>query len=193
MESLVRTFLANYVVPSPEMVTDVAQRLRRVAMPRETRLLTAGEVCRHLYLVEKGFARGFYHDAADRERTSWFWSEQDVLVSYESFLQQTPTEENIELLEDAVLYRLGFDDLQELYDRHPALNRVGRLLAEEAFFRAGNLARILRLGNTRENYLALVEAYPQLLQRAYLKDIAGYLGVSQETISRVRAAVANAR
>ncbi|OAV42597.1 Crp/Fnr family transcriptional regulator [Lewinella sp. 4G2] len=186
MESPFLNALSGFEDLPAEAITEVLSCIRRMELEKGAVLLRAGDTCRYLYFVEKGFARGYYHDAEGKESTSWFWSEGEILVSLESFLRQTPTRENVELLEPAVLYRLSYANLQHLYDKYPDFNRLGRILMEEAFLAAGMINEILRKGSALEKYETLVARHPQLLQRSYLKYIASFLGITQETLSRIR-------
>lgn len=186
MKHPLSTVLANYGNLSDAALEDMLSRVTRLELAAGAFIHRGGQTCRSIYLVEKGFARGFYYDKSGKELTSWFWSEGDILTSLESFLQQNPSRENIELIEPAVLYRLRHQDLQSLYDTHPEFNRIGRIFIEEAFIRAGVLNEVMRMGSAKEKYEALIGHFPQLLDRSHLKYIASFLGISPETLSRIR-------
>jgi CRP/FNR family transcriptional regulator, anaerobic regulatory protein len=151
-------------------------------------LLEQGNICRYLYILEEGFARGYYFREG-KYVTSWFAFANDVVASMYSFVTQKPSHENIEILEDSTLYGISYEDLQFLYKKYPELNLIGRLLTEKYYIRLEERILSLQSQSAKERYQKLIEFKPQILQHASLGHIASYLGVSQETLSRIRAKI----
>ena len=111
----------------------------------------------------------------------------DFIISVHSFFQQTPSYECIELLEEASLISISFQDLQAMYHRHVEFNVVGRVLTEKYYGLSEERLIHLRMQTARERYASLLAAHPAVFQRASLKQIASYLGIPPETLSRLRA------
>ena len=103
-----------------------------------------------------------------------------------AFIAQKPGYEGIELLESCVLYSISYAQLQTLYRKYPALNLAGRLLTERYYLELEERTRSLQFQTATERYALLLAQQPGLLQRASLGHIASYLGISQETLSRIR-------
>lgn len=170
---------------SAELRAALASRLRREELPRGTHLLQPGQVAHRLYFVERGVVRGFYLKDG-REVSSWFMKEQDFIISIVSFFTQTPSLEYVELLEDATLWSLSYSQLQHLYQQFPAFNYVGRVLTENYYVLSERRTLNLRLQSAPARYEQLLADFPAIFQRVPLKHIASHLGLTPETLSRLR-------
>lgn len=179
------SLVSSIQIPSPQLVEVLVPCLKKECLPKKTLLLKVGDVCSRMYFVEKGFIRAFY-SKGNREITSWFMQENEMIIAVSSFYNQKPSTENVELLEDAVLISISFADLQSLYERFPEFNLVGRVLTEKYYCLSEERLANMRMQTTREKYETLLLTYPEIFNRAPLKYIASYLGMKPETISRLR-------
>jgi CRP/FNR family transcriptional regulator, anaerobic regulatory protein len=155
-------------------------------LPKGNLILEQGKTCSHLYFLESGFARSFYIQNG-KDVTSWFAFENDIFASVYSFTSQKPSFENIEILEDSVLYCVSYDKLQQLYLKYPEFNLIGRLLLERYYIELEERTFSFQMQSAKERYQEILNNQPELLKRASLGHIASYLGISQETLSRIRA------
>jgi CRP-like cAMP-binding protein len=153
--------------------------------PKNHLLLKEGETSNYACFVLKGFARAYYV-IDGKAITSRFMTEDFMITSWISFYTRKPGYEYIELLEDSVLGCMHYNDVQALYKDLPGFNMVGRKLIEYYFFLAEQRTQMLRKHTAEEKYHFFLQHYPDLLQRVSLKYIATYLGMSEETLSRVR-------
>ncbi len=178
--------LLNYFHPlSDSVLLELQGMVSKETFAKGTVLLRPGEVCEHLYFMEKGFAKGSYL-VNNVEITSWFWQENDLVTSLESFLRQAPSVEYIKTNEECTMWVLTYGHLQQLYKEHLEFNIVGRKIIEDYFLRAGAIATDLRKLTAKEKYDKLFKEHPEIFQRTSLESIASYLGISQETLSRIR-------
>jgi len=92
----------------------------------------------------------------------------------------------LQFLEDSESYVLSAEDLQDLYSRYPELNQIGRLIAEEMCIILEERINSLHTESAIERYQSLVKKQPNLLNRITLGHIASYLGITAETLSRIR-------
>lgn len=185
MEHLLAMIQRLHPVSEP-LEAALRQTLRRQAFPRRHWLLQPGQVSDRIYFIEQGVARGYYLKE-DREVTSWFMKESDFIISIVSFYTRQPAQEYIELLEDSVLWSITADQLQHLYDAFPEFNQTGRLLTERYYMLSELRAQNLRMQSARERYAHLLADFPAIFRRVPLKYIASHLGLSPETVSRLRA------
>ncbi len=168
------------------LIQYLTDKTKTVHILKNEFLLKEAAICRNLYFVGEGFLRAFYWKD-DKEVTSWFMGKNDVIISVNSFFTQRPSSENIQALEDCSLLSLSYEDLQYAYQIFPEMNVAGRVLTEIYYIRSEERAIALRQNTARERYEILINTYPEILQKASLGQIATHLGISQETLSRVRA------
>ena len=153
---------------------------------RKSILLKAGQVAQRIYFIRKGFVRAFYYRES-KQLTSWFMGEGEIIVSVFSFFSRKPSFESIEVLEDSVVQSINWDQLQSLYREYPEFNLTGRLITEQYYIRSEERTINLQTLSAKKRYEKLLLDYPGILQRASLGQIASFLSISQETLSRIRA------
>lgn len=149
-------------------------------------LLKAGHVCQHAYFIEQGLLRCYYLKG-DHEVCSWFMKEGDFIISTESFFLQKSSHEYIQALEDSVLYYMHYKDLQTIYKQHPEFNFIGRVLTEKYYMLSEQRSYSLRMQRSQERYDYLLEHQPELLLRVPAKYLSSYLGITEVTMSKVKA------
>lgn len=165
----------------------LANHFKVVNYKKGTILIHAEKVEPYFYILEIGIARA-YSDGKNQQITFWFGQAGDVLLSYNSYINNKPGYENIELLEDSVLYQIHLRDLFELYNEHLALANWGRKIAERELIATEKRLIDRSFKDATERYRDFIVQSPDLIKRVALKHIASYLGVTQVTLSRIRAA-----
>jgi CRP-like cAMP-binding protein len=148
-------------------------------------ILKEGQVCNRACLVTEGLARSYYLNEG-KDITSRFMDEGFIITSWISYYKQQPGNEFIEAVEDTTLVCVAYDEIQKLYTNFPEFNIIGRRQVEYAFYMSEERTQLLRKHTAIEKYQYIVDNYPTLLQRVSLKHMATYLGMSEETFSRVR-------
>ncbi len=143
------------------------------------------KVCQELHLVQSGALRAFYH-LDGKEVTAHFALEAGAVTAPDSFIFGKVSKYNIQALEDSTIQSVNRNDLEQYLDDHPHLERLARKFTE-AFY-IGLLERIdsLVFLSAKERYADLIQHHPSIIQRISLGHIASYLGITQETLSRVR-------
>lgn len=144
-------------------------------------------VCKDLGIVVKGIFRIYYCDpATGEEKNMFFFSEGQFIVSFRSFLAQYPCVYFIEALEDTEVLFISYDDLQHLYHNHKSWERFGRVLAEHFFHQSQGRAEELLLFSHEKRYVNLLRQHPNIVQRVASFHIASYLGVKNQSLSRIK-------
>lgn len=148
-------------------------------------LVKAGSMCTGVYLIRKGILRSFIKEG-QKEITTWISGEHELATCITCYGLQQPARENIQALEDCELVVLSTADLQYLYEHFPESNIVGRKILEKYYRDAEERAFIARLMEATTKYKHFIATKSDLLNRVPLKFIASYLGMTLETLSRIR-------
>ena len=168
----------------------IKEKIKLVQIHKGTLLVTTGEHCDHLYFVSKGVLRG-YVKQENKDITTWITAENELVTSISSYYQQIPSIENIEALEDCILVSIHRNDMQYLYDHFPEVNIMVRILLEKYYQDAEERAYICRLTDATAKYHRFINTKSQLLNRIPLKFVASFLGMTLETLSRIRSRLSN--
>ena len=161
-----------------EHVTTCSTRKRKL-------ILKEGVVCNNIYFLVKGAVRGFIREG-QKDITTWIVIENELVTSIFSLDNPAPSIENIQALENCELLALSFESLNELYDRFPEFNLIARKLLQRYYADAERRAFIARLTKAENKYRHFLLLHQPLANRIPLKYIASYLGMTLETLSRVR-------
>jgi CRP-like cAMP-binding protein len=176
----------KYIYPvSADAITYINENTFSKRVERNTYLLKAGEICEYLYFIRKGVVRGFIKDGP-KEITTWITAENEIVSSIRGFDTQKPATEYIQAIEDCELVGAHYNTLQYLYDHHMEMNIVGRKLLEQYYCDAEERAFICRIPNASKRYRHFLETKGDLANRIPLKYVASYLGITIETLSRIR-------
>ncbi len=171
---------------SAEAFAKLEQLAVEVSLPKGHMLFKEGKVERDVYFIRKGIARAWCM-RNDKEVTFWLGAEGSVVLSYNSYIANKPGYESVSLLEDSLLYKISHDALQELYSNDLEIANWGRKLAEQELVKTEECLIGQQFQNATERYKDMLQNTPELLQRVQLGYIASYLGITQASLSRIRA------
>lgn len=144
-------------------------------------------VCNDLGLVVKGIFRIYYHDPkTEDDKNLFFFSENQFVVSFRSFISQSPCWYFIEAMEDSEIVFISYRDLNALYETNPGWAKFGRLLAELFFAYAQSRTEEFMFFSHEERYLRLLEEHPNIVDRIPAYHIASFLGITNPSLSRIR-------
>lgn len=161
------------------------QQFEEITVSKNKYLITEGTVCRHLYFLERGALRGYY-TLDGKEVTHWFAFEHDFVTSFHSFITGGAAVENIQLLEGSILWSISKEKFTSLLNQHPEMERVLRIAYEKYYIRLEERFVNAQFKTATERYQGLLLQTPHLIERVSLGHIASYLGISAETLSRIR-------
>ena len=144
-----------------------------------------GEFCNKIGFIESGSARSFTN-LNEKQITNWFIFNNMPLTSYYSFVSKLPSKENIQFLEDSTLTIINHSELYSLYNEFHGIERFGRQISESYYIWQEDRTLALQSLSARERYEKLLAEESHLLQKVSLGHIASYLGITQESLSRIR-------
>ncbi len=149
-----------------------------------------GKICRKIAYINEGLFR-IYYIKDGIEINTCFCKENSITSSFESFVNNIPSKEFIQAIENSTLVTISNDSLSKLYELSPKWQAVSRLLTEKECLRLSNRATSLSFETAKEKYQYLLTYQPEIIQRVSIQDIASYIGVSRETLSRIRSKIAS--
>lgn len=148
-------------------------------------LVKEGSVCNFLYFIESGLTRTYYFKDG-KYITDWISIEGTFACSIVSFISRKPDRRGIEALEQSVLWGLSYYELEQLCRKHHDIEHFVRLLVSSGLIQMQQRFDDLHFATAAERYKRLLDENPALVQRVPLHILASYLGMTQETLSRVR-------
>jgi len=148
--------------------------------------LEEGQRCDYFYYIIKGFVRLYYFDLNGNEVTHWFSSDNMMVTSPFSFFKK---EENIlyfEALEDTEMILVTYDQLDKISSQVKSAGASIRDMYADFAMLLSRRVMSIHTQTAEERYLKLMEEYPFLFQKAKLTHIASYLGITPQSLSRIR-------
>ena len=178
--------LFSIITISKALETELIRISKQITLAKGEQIITIGERCNSIYFIKCGLMRGFYFDE-EKEITNWFAQENEFATCFYSFIANKPSLENIQAIENCELIEISNSSLQNLYSVFPETERIGRILTENYYIKLEERILNLQFKTAKERYEKFSITKSNLLQRASLGQIASYLGITQETLSRIRA------
>lgn len=181
--------ILDNIYPLPDTSKRVLKdSIKEMSRPKGHLLLRAGKVERSVYFVKKGIAR-LYTNSSGNEITFLFCKEGDTIVSMKSYVLNGKGYENAELLETSELYELKTEQLHKLLNKDIHIANWARKFAEKELIKTEERFISRQFRTAKERYREILRDNPDLILRVQLSHIASYLGITQVTLSRIRAEV----
>ena len=181
----IKDYFDSLVKLNDEEWKDFSAYFERVEVQKLELILKEGQICDYIAFIESGIFR-FYHLKEGNEKVTAFWFEGDFLSNYRSFISAQPSEHYIEAMDNGIIWRLKREDLNPLYNKHHTIERLGRRIAEQLYLMVSHRLDNFLFNTPEERYLSLLQKGSRLIQEIPQYMLASYLGVSPESISRIR-------
>ncbi|HAA11462.1 MAG TPA: Crp/Fnr family transcriptional regulator [Cytophagales bacterium] len=185
MHSLVQYLRQSLPSLSEEAESIVVSTFRKQTKKKGDRLVVQGEVCKYLYFLTRGISRSYsLREAADI--TTWFSFANDFITSFTSFFPREPSYEHIEMLTDGDVFQISYDQLLEIRSNSLEIERVINHFSLLYTIQLEKRLFLIQTYNAAEKYEQILEREPHLIQKIPSKYLASYLGITRETLSRIR-------
>jgi CRP-like cAMP-binding protein len=159
---------------------------KEIKFSKGTNIQEIGHTCNTIYFVKKGVVRIYYFkDAIDI--TESFEFENAFVARAESLFTGKPSRKAIQTLEDTTLIAINSNMLFKLFDSYSDLERLFRKIIENSYVNTVNRIESLQFNTAEERYKSILKDTPNVLKRIPLKYISSYLGITQVSLSRIRA------
>ncbi|MDP1800994.1 MAG: Crp/Fnr family transcriptional regulator [Bacteroidota bacterium] len=182
----------NQVLPiAPQKVEELASHFQAMHLKKNEYFTKAGTICNNYLFLENGFIRAFTFDLDGNEVTTEFYSNNQIVFEVGSFFQKIPSNENFQALEDCNGWYINYDQLQTLFHSAPEFREFGRMVLVKGFISFKQRTLSLINQSAEQRYATLIKARPEIFQKAPLKSIASYLGITDTSLSRIRRELAH--
>jgi CRP-like cAMP-binding protein len=155
--------------------------------PKDFYLLKENSVSDYIYFIKKGVARIYYYKNG-KEITEWLALDEQFFLSITSFFQRTPSYLIIQTIEPSEVYGIHHDDFMSLADKYHDVERLLRKMVTRSLILSQVRMDSIQFESAQQRYEKLLERSPQIVQRVPLTYIASFLGITLETLSRIRSA-----
>jgi len=171
---------------SQEEIVKIENKFKKLVLKKKDILLKAGHIVRHQYYISSGCLRTYFVDNSGKEHTVQFAIKDWWISDYTAFFTTSKAVMTIDCIQNASVYKVSKKDIESLYVEIPQVETFFRQKMELAFASfqkriIGNLSQ-----STKEKYTSFIKTYPNIEQSVKNYHIASYLGVTTETLSRIR-------
>ncbi|PWL31917.1 Crp/Fnr family transcriptional regulator [uncultured Roseivirga sp.] len=178
-------YIRHYIKLSNEAKEDLSNSFLTKTYSKDEFIHREGHFCQFLYFILEGTVRTFYNGNG-KEVTTWIYPNHQFVTAWSSYLLGTKSFESIQSLGTVKVLCISKHKLEELYKKHNSIETFGRKLVEEQLSSLDSYSKGYMFLTAKEKYDNLLSIFPDVNQRANLGHIASMLGISQETLSRIR-------
>jgi CRP-like cAMP-binding protein len=191
MTGLLKQNIAKHIVLSENETEAFCNLFQQKLIKKKSFLLKEGEICKFEGFVVKGLFRVYHMDKDGSEQILYFAIENWWITDIDSFTNNKPSQLFIEALEDSEVLLISKKDKEFAYSNLPKIEKLFRVMTQKTHV-ALQRRMIDNLSKTADQrYADFIEKYPQLYQRLSNLQIAAYLGISHEFLSKIRSKIAS--
>ena len=188
-----KVFIEKYISHNVIEWTLFKSKLQIEYFQKGETLLHMGDVCKKLYFIDSGLARAYMISEEGKDYTwSIFFNDENAhmtnlfVVDYDSFINQTPSKLNIEVLENITLISVNYKDVQFIYDNLKKGERFGRLMSQEAYSYVHQHIIDRQVKTAEERFIDFMKKTPYLLEKVPQYHIATFLGMTPQYLSMLK-------
>ena len=179
-------YLKKWIKISEAEEEIILSAFEETSIRKKKDLLVPDQTCKYIYFITSGCLRSYYVDDKGVEHIYQIRMDNNWISDLESFFSQRPSKYYIEAIEDSELLRISYEDLDQLYEKVPSLERYFRILFQKAYVNALERLNSTMWESAIDRYNNILEENPDMFQRVPLVYIASYLGITPESLSRIR-------
>jgi CRP-like cAMP-binding protein len=171
---------------SDEEIEVIKQSFKLKKLRKRQYLLQEGDTSKYISFVIKGALRQYTVDDKGHEHIVRFGIERWWMGDYEGFMMKTPSRYNIDAIDDSELLQISYEQLEDLKKTVPAIEAMLKKIDQRSYISQQRRIHSSISNTAEDRYIELLNTYPEFLQRFPQNMIASYLGISPETLSRIR-------
>jgi CRP-like cAMP-binding protein len=185
IENVIETISENYSLLTDDCKNDLKKSSTLFSLDKLSSLVKEGQFADKMYFIVTGSLRAFYTKDG-KEITDWFAFEGDFVSSINSFYQDCPSKHTIQLLEPTTFLEITRETIFALTDKHHCFERLGRIAVTKTMLQLQERIVSIQFETAQQKYENLINVRPDINQRVPLTHIASHLGITLETLSRIR-------
>ena len=193
MEIAVQLYLNSYKKISPELTDEelefVKSNISILKLKKKQILIYENEIQKSIAFIYSGLIRSYFIDENGKEINNAFFSENEFVTDYLSFIKQQKTKYTFECLEDCILISIPFETVEIAYDKYKNFANFGRKIAEWALENRTKKYESFLFETAEERYLRFIAENKPILNRISLSHLASYLGIERQSLSRIRSKI----
>lgn len=164
----------------------IRRYFQHAAVRKEEFYIKEGTVCRNIAYIAEGVMRYLYYKENGDDVTCFFMSENDCVTDPDSFETQKPSKLNLQAVTNCKIIAMSYESCLELKKQFPGFIELNAAITKKTMTNLLNQRTVLMKEKAEAKYSYFMKNYPRILQRAPLGMIASYLGITQQSLSRLR-------
>ncbi|WP_106794957.1 Crp/Fnr family transcriptional regulator [Aquimarina sp. Aq78] len=184
-EEIIDLISKEYSLLTSDCKSELSNNSRIVTPEKNTILVKEGQFSDKTFFIIKGCARAYYLKDG-RDISDWFAFENDFICSINSFFLNIPSPHFIEVLEDSLLLEISRENVERLSDKYSDFERLNRIVVTKTMLQQQERIVSIQFQSAEQKYENILSIYPNVTQRIPLTHIASYIGITLETLSRIR-------
>ncbi len=193
MEQAIQLYLNSYKKINPELTDEeleiVKNNISILKFNKKQIYIRENEIQSSIGFIHSGLIRSYFIDENGKEINNAFFSENEFVTDYLSFIKQKKTKYNFECLEDCIILSIPYNIVESAYENSNNFANFGRKIAEWALETRTRKYESFLFENAEERYLRFVNENKSIINRISLKNISSYLGIERQSLSRIRSKI----
>ncbi|MCF8461926.1 MAG: Crp/Fnr family transcriptional regulator [Flavobacteriales bacterium] len=180
-----QSYIQGIIYFTDDEMEEIMSHFKPMTLPAGEYFIDEGIVCKNIGFITKGYVRTFY-EINEQEVTTMVLAKHNIVTAHTSFTLQRPSMSYIQAISDCELLVMSHESMNILYNRFPKWERLGRLITDQIYgYMEGRVVDYLSL-SPEDRYRKMLETDAKLLKNVPLRYIASMLGITPETLSRIR-------
>lgn len=185
LEIIIKQLINEYFPLTEECISDLKEFTKVKMIKRSNLLIKEGQHTDKIYYIISGSARAYYLKNG-KEISDWFAFENDFITSINGFFLSIPSPYNVEILESSTLIEFSKENLNLLSTKHHDFTQFEKAIVTKTMLQLQERIVSLQFETAQQKFDNLLKIYPNITQRISSTHIASYLGITLETLSRIR-------
>lgn len=165
--------------------SEIEKVLIELSFPKNHVLLEPPDVASHAYFIRSGFGMSYTY-LEGKKSIDWFWSAGEIMVSAKSFIEQVPSKEFIEMVQPSEVLCISHRNLLKLFESFPETHYLYRVIMNQYFEQSRDRTLDMKNLTALQRYQKLLKRFPAIEQILSQEQIASYLGVAPQSLSRMK-------